>query len=504
MKVCARSVILILLTMGLALAGTPRATAQAPSAYQAALADHLKVQKPFLKEYQGKVKSWGYEFGKYVAQYFGAPASYVDALDYAKAVASEGDIAPGALARYLLKRSAATFSTSAGKHLFDRLNDPQRAELAEKLAAFGFSKGADVTEFQRKVAGVVAGVGRDDEQSSVAMDVIIQTTMRFNLKFAIAYSGYRLAAEGFKEMDRWVSNKTTLAMFDDLERWDPDAAHPENRDVALILEQRTFDAAELAEPRRILAKLHAQDGKAPPTDLEVKHFILQQYNEWAIEKEQRASSAPLLQRAEAYFNTLSDFDKRKMLGGGDDDLDDADLAEAFIEEYMEIYRTLMEWKGDKPWPAGGPKSIEDLAFDLLKRKLDNYADEPWKYDDWFFDQMQIIGWAKKPDEAKIASAASSLAKLMATTPARIDSMAAQMGMVLSDDFKKCVCAGGQWYEGGMCHFTGSLGGEHAVPVDGAQAAACLSKAFPGDSKSFAQRVLEWPERRDKFGLSGAN
>lgn len=475
----------------------PVENAAAAGAYDEALEKHLTVDKPFLKESEAKLVSSSYEFGKYLAQYFGAPPAVFDAVDYAKVAASERDIAPGALARYMMKRYAATYSTKMGNHLFAKLDDPQRAQLAEKLAAFGFEKGADPLVFQHKLASVFAGLGEDEAQSSAAADVIVQTMIQFNPSFAVAYSGYRLAAEGFKELDRWVSNETTRAMFKDLQQWDPDASHPENRDVTLILEQRSFDEMELKEPRRILAKLHDQSGWPAPSDLEVKHFILKQYDAWTVEKQQRAEEEPLLRRAKAYFESLKEFEKRKMFG----EEDEPDLAESFIEEYMKIYRTLMQWKGDKPWPAGGRQWVEDLAFDLLKRKLDNYADEPWKYEDWLFDQMQIIGWAKRFDEAKIASASDSIAKLMVASPENIDSMAAQMGIVLSEHLQKCFCAGGQWYEGGRCHFIGSLGGEHSVPVDQATAAACLAKSFEGEQKSFAQRVLEWPERRDGFGYS---
>ena len=475
----------------------PTGTAAAAGAYDEALERHLTVDKPFLKENEAKLVSSSYEFGKYLAQYFGAPPAVFDAVDYAKVAASERDIAPGALARYMMKRYAAANPTTMGNHLFARLDDPQRAQLAEKLAAFGFEKGADPAAFQHKLASVFAGVGEDEAQSSAAADVIVQTMIQFNPSFAVAYSGYRLAAEGYKELDRWISNETTRAMFKDLQQWDPDASHPENRDVTLILEQRSFDEAELEEPRRLLAKLHSQSGKPTPTDLEVKHFILKQYDAWTIEKQQRAEEEPLLRRAKAYFESLKDFEKRKMFGEGDE----PDLAEAFVEEYMKVYRTLMQWKGDKPWPAGGRQWVENLAFDLLKRKLDNYADEPWKYEDWLFDQMQIIGWAKRFDEAKIVSASNSIAKLMVASPEKIDTMAGQMGIVLSEQLRKCLCAGGQWYQGGRCHFVGSLGGEHSVPVDHATAAACLARSFDGDQKSFAQRVLEWPERRDGFGYT---
>jgi len=185
-----------------------------------------------------------------------------------------------------------------------------------------------------------------------------------------------------------------------------------------------------------------------------------------------------------------------------EDVEEKELAARFMDEYMKIYRSMLAMKGDNLWPAGGRAYVEKLAFDLLKRKLDNYADDPAKYEDWFYDQMQIIGWAKKFDQKRIDGAAQYLAKAMRVSPVKIESMAHQMGMSMPEGLQACLCSGGQWYAAGMCHFIGPLGGAFAVPVNSDAAAACLAKVLPGDHKSFAQRVLEWPDRRARL-LAGA-
>ena len=397
--------------------------------------------------------------------------------------------------KLMLKRGAATYGTDAGAVLFKKLKGPQADAIAGKLSALGFTKGEDLHDFQHKLASLATGLG-DDTQSSFVMDVLTQSMIQFNPTFAAAYTGYKLAQEGYKEMARWVGNTTTRAMFDDLQRYDPDASNPNNRDVALILQQRDFDAAELAEPRRILTNHNRAEHKPPPTDREVKIFILQQYNAWDEEKQRRAAEAPLLQRAKAYYDTLKQFEKEKMFEEDDEDLDEPAVAARFMDEYMKIYRSLMAMKGDKPWPAQGKAYVEGLAFDLLKRKLDDYADDAGKYEDWFYDQMQIIGWAKRPDQKQIDNAARYLSSLMLTAPEKIESMAHQMGMEMPDSARQCLCPGGQSYAGGLCHFIGPLGGAFAVPVDPTKARDCLASAPAGD-KSFAQRVVEWPDRRDR-------
>jgi len=117
--------------------------------------------------------------------------------------------------------------------------------------------------------------------------------------------------------------------------------------------------------------------------------------------------------------------------------------------------------------------------------------------------MQIIGWAKKFDQKRIDGAAQYLAKAMHVSPVKIESMAHQMGMSVPDGLRNCLCSGGQWYAGGMCNFIGPLGGAFAVPVN-SDAAAGLAQVLPGDHKSFAQRVLEWPDRRDRLLAGGGS
>ncbi len=408
-------VALFLLAMPIPVTST---VAQSNDAYSQALNEYTSVKTPFLKQYEGKLASSGYEFTKYATQFFGVRGIPWDYIDYAKKAASSRSAEPYDLLKLMLKRGAATYGTDAGAVLFKNLKGPQAEAIASKLSALGFKKGEDLHEFQHKLAGVATGLG-DDPQSSFVMDVLTQSMIQFNPTFAAAYTGYKLAQEGYKAMARWVGNETTRAMFVDLQRYDPDASNPNNRDVTLILQQRTFEAAELAEPRRILTNHNRATGKPPPTDREVKIFILQQYNAWDEEKQRRAAEAPLLQRAQAYYDALEQFEKEKMLEEEGEDLDEAAFASRFMDEYMKIYRSLMAMKGDHPWPAQGKAYVEQLAFDLLKRKLDNYADDPAKYEDWFYDQMQIIGWVKKPDQKQIDNAARYLSSLMLTAPEKI-------------------------------------------------------------------------------------
>jgi hypothetical protein len=337
-------------------------------------------------------------------------------------------------------------------------------ESAEKLveASSGFAKGAG--EAAAHAAGGAGAEAIKTAELAIIDELCTQCAIGRQSVLVAIEAGKSLYAGvqddiADKEYRRWLEGDPTMSFV--------------GRGFGVVLEQA----------RGALTAAREHQGLGPPSDADLDKFIRGKFQSFQRLEKSKRDDADLIAAVKDEFLKLSDAE-RAQFGANDDD-----RVANFAKKYLDIYKAMIGFKGDKDWPFGvGPAGFRSEVLNITKNAL---SITPLDLRQRIATDLRNWGWLGpvKVDGAAIAHVRERLASL---SYYKMQSLFTHMGISVPNEFYGCMCSQiphgmgvGFVFDpkrcaGDGCHFVGGYG-DFCSPMPTGQASwkACQAQAGIG-------------------------